>query len=117
MTLEWIRFAIVALLLLAGLFTMVVALLGLFRFDFALNRIHAAAMADTLSLLLFIAGAIVAVGFHAVAWKLALVVALQWCTSPLSSHMLAKFEFTADENLAQHVDISDAEYREEVDER
>ena len=107
---EWIRFCLVAVLLLAGLFTLVVALIGLFRFDFALNRIHAAAMADTLALLLFLAGAIVAVGFHAVAWKLALVVALQWCTSPLASHMLAKFEFLADENLAQHVDISDAEF-------
>lgn len=116
MTGEWIRFGVVALLLLSGLFTMIVALIGLFRFDFALNRIHAAAMADTLSMLLFLTGAVVAVGFHAVAWKLALVVALQWCTSPLSSHMLAKFEFTADDNLSNHVDISDAEFREEASE-
>ena len=110
---QWIRFGLVAALLLSGLFTLVVALLGLFRFHFALNRIHAAAMADTLSLLLFIAAVAVAVGFHAVAWKLALVVALQWCTSPLSSHMLSKFEYMADDNLSAHVDISDAALREE----
>ena len=110
---QWIRFGLVAALLLSGLFTLVVALLGLFRFPFALNRIHAAAMADTLSLLLFIAAVAVAVGFHAVAWKLALVVALQWCTSPLSSHMLSRFEYTADDNLSAHVDISDAALREE----
>ena len=55
----------------------------------------------------------VAVGFHAVAWKLALVVALQWCTSPLSSHMLSRFEYMADDNLSAHVDISDAALREE----
>ena len=110
---QWIRFGLVAALLLSGLFTLVVALLGLFRFQFALNRIHAAAMADTLSLLLFIAAVAVAVGFHAVAWKLALVVALQWCTSPLSSHMLSRFEYMADDNLSAHVDISDAALREE----
>ncbi len=110
---QWIRFGLVAALLLLGLFTLVVALLGLFRFHFALNRIHAAAMADTLSLLLFIAAVAVAVGFHAVAWKLALVVALQWCTSPLSSHMLSRFEYMADDNLSAHVDISDAALREE----
>ena len=108
----WIRFGLVAALLLSGLFTLIVALLGLFRFNFALNRIHAAAMADTLSLLLFIAGVAVAVGSHAVAWKLALVVALQWCTSPLSSHMLSKFEYMTDGDLAAHVDITDAVYRE-----
>lgn len=110
---QWIRFGLVAALLLSGLFTLVVALLGLFRFRFALNRIHAAAMADTLSLLLFIAGVAVAVGFHAVAWKLALVVALQWCTSPLSSHVLSRFEYMVDDNLGAHVDISDAALREE----
>lgn len=109
---QWIRFGLVAALLLSGLFTLVVALLGLFRFHFALNRIHAAAMADTLSLLLFIAAVAVAVGFHAVTWKLALVVALQWCTSPLSSHMLSRFEYMADDNLGTHVDISDAHFRE-----
>ena len=109
---QWLRFGLVAALLLSGLFTLIVALLGLFRFHFALNRIHAAAMADTLSLLLFIAGAAVAVGFHAVAWKLALVVALQWCTSPLSSHMLSRFEYMADDNLSAHVDVSDAAFRE-----
>ena len=67
---EWIRFGLCAVFMLAGLFIMVVSIIGLYRFDFALNRIHAAALGDTLSLLLFTVGLLIAVGFHAVAWKL-----------------------------------------------
>ena len=110
---DWIRFGLCAVFMLAGLFIMVVSIIGLYRFDFALNRIHAAALADTLSLLLFTVGILIAVGLHAVAWKLALVMVVQWLTSPLSSHMLSMFEYRADFNLADHVDLSDAEYRTE----
>ena len=73
---EWIRFGLCAAFLLAGLFIMVVSIIGLYRFDFALQRIHAAALGDTLSLLLFTIGILIAVGFHAVAWKLVLVLVL-----------------------------------------
>ena len=62
---EWIRFGLCAAFLLAGLFIMVVSIIGLYRFDFALQRIHAAALGDTLSLLLFTIGILIAVGFHA----------------------------------------------------
>ena len=51
MTIEWIRFFAVAVLTILGLVTLCIAILGTFRFQFALNRIHAAAMADTLALL------------------------------------------------------------------
>ena len=44
---EWIRFGLCAAFMLAGLFIMVVSIIGLFRFDFALQRIHAAALGDT----------------------------------------------------------------------
>ena len=45
---EWIRFGLCAAFMLAGLFIMVVSIIGLFRFDFALQRIHAAAHDNTL---------------------------------------------------------------------
>ena len=113
---EWLRFGLCAAFMLAGLFIMVVSIIGLFRFDFALQRIHAAALGDTLSLLLFTVGILIAVGFHAVMWKLILVLVLQWLTSPLSSHMLSMFEYRADENLGEHLDLSDAEYHTEESE-
>lgn len=113
---QWIRFGVVCVFFLGGIFTMFISILGLYRFDFALNRIHSAAMSDTLSLLLFMVGIMVAVGFDAVVWKLILVLLLQWCTSPISSHMLAKFEYMVDETLTDHVEVLDAQYYQEVDE-
>lgn len=115
MFLEWLRFILVALCMLGGMFTMIVAILGLYRFDFALNRIHSAAMGDTLSLFLFVLGLVIAVGWNVVALKLVLVLVLQWLTSPLSSHMLAQFEYHADEHLAEHIDLSEAQFRQESD--
>ena len=115
MFLEWLRFILVALCMLGGMFTMIVAILGLYRFDFALNRIHSAAMGDTLSLFLFVLGLVIAVGRNVVALKLVLVLLLQWLTSPLASHMLAQFEYHADEHLAEHIDLSQAQFRQESD--
>jgi len=115
MFLEWLRFILVALCMLGGMFTMIVAILGLYRFDFALNRIHSAAMGDTLSLFLFVLGLVIAVGWNVVALKLVLVLLLQWLTSPLASHMLAQFEYHADEHLAEHIDLSQAQFRQESD--
>ena len=115
MFLEWLRFILVALCMLGGMFTMIVSILGLYRFDFALNRIHSAAMGDTLSLFLFVLGLVIAVGWNVVALKLVLVLLLQWLTSPLASHMLAQFEYHADEHLAEHIDLSEAQFRQESD--
>ena len=85
---EWIRFGLCAFCVLGGLFAVFTAILGLFRFDFALNRLHASAVADTLGLGL-----------------IALVVVLQWCTSPLSGHMLAQLEYRTDAALPAHLEL------------
>ena len=68
--------------------------------------ISGAAIADTLALGLVLLGVMVAVGFRAVLWKLVLVLVIQWCTSPLSSHMLAQFEYRAgQEDLARYLEL------------
>ena len=102
---EWIRFGLAALCVLAGCFALLTAMVGLFRFDFTLNRLHAASIADTLGLSLLV----LAVGLRPVLWKLLLVVILQWCTSPLSGHMLAQFEYRVNQNLEQHLELPDGE--------
>ena len=94
---EWICFGLAALCVLAGCFALLTAIVGLFRFDFSLNRLHAASIADTLGLSLL--------GLRPVLWKLLLMVILQWCTSPLSGHMLAQFEYRVNQNLEQHLEL------------
>ncbi len=87
------------------LFALLTALLGLFRFDYALNRLHAAAIADTLALGLVLLGVMVAVGFRACC-EAVLVLVIQWYTSPLSSHMLAQFEYgPGSEDLARYLEL------------
>ncbi|MGN1095826.1 MAG: cation:proton antiporter [Eubacteriales bacterium] len=102
---EWIKFGIVAAFFAAGILTLFVSIFGTYRFDFALTRIHSAAMNDTLVLLLFIIACAVTSGFSAMLPKFVLIILIQWCTSPISSHMLAKFEYTTDEHLSEHCDI------------
>ena len=109
MTGEWIRFGLTALCVLAGCFALLPAMVGLFRFDFTLNRLHAASIADTLGLSLLVLAVMLAVGLRPVLWKLLLVVILQWCTSPLSGHMLAQFEYRVNQNLEQHLELPDGE--------
>ena len=109
MTGEWIRFGLTALCVLAGCFALLTAMVGLFRFDLTLNRLHAASIADTLGLSLLVLAVMLAVGLRPVLWKLLLVVILQWCTSPLSGHMLAQFEYRVNQNLEQHLELPDGE--------
>ena len=48
--LEWIRFLAGAALLVCGLGIFTVELIGVYRFKYVLNRMHAAAMGDTLGI-------------------------------------------------------------------
>ena len=67
--------------------------------------------ARTLGSVLFALGAavITLAGCGKVLWKLLLMVILQWCTSPLSGHMLAQFEYRVNQNLEQHLELPDGE--------
>ena len=88
--LEWIRFGIVAFCFLAGTVFLCISLAGTFRFGYSLSRIHASAMCDTLVLMFFITGCIVASGINIASFKFFLVLAIQWCSSPLVAHIFVK---------------------------
>ena len=70
----WIRFVLSVVCLLIGLFFMLVAVFGVNRFHKALNRMHAAALGDTLGILFVILGLILMRGFSMDSLKLFLVV-------------------------------------------
>ena len=67
---EWVRFCFAALLLLSGLVMEIIAVFGVYKFKFVLNRMHSAAIGDTLALLLVLAGLFVMKGFCLFSWKL-----------------------------------------------
>lgn len=105
MILDWIRFGIIAIFFISALILLYISILGTYRFRFALNRIHCAAMNDTIVLILFFIGGVIAAGFDIMSAKFALIVFIQWCTCPLTSHMLTKAEYMTDEHLAEHCEL------------
>ena len=102
MTLEWIRFGLSAALLSIGVLSMFISILGTYRFHFALNRIHSAALSDTFAMFFILLGLAIASGWTFATLKILLILAFMWFTSPLSSHMLTSLELHTDEHLKEH---------------
>ncbi len=98
---EWIRFIIAAAFLITGLVFEVLAVFGVNRFKKALNRIHAAAMGDTLGILFIFLGLIVMRGFSMDSLKLFLVILFFWLASPVSGHMIGRLEVMTDQHLGE----------------
>ena len=101
MTLQWIRFALSAACLVTGLVFMMLAVFGVNRFHRALNRMHAAAMGDTLGILFVFAGLILIRGFSMDSFKLLLVILFFWTAGPVSGHMISRLEAMTDEDLGE----------------
>ena len=101
MTWQWIRFALSAACLVTGLVFMMLAVFGVNRFHRALNRMHAAAMGDTLGILFVFAGLILIRGFSMASFKLLLVIHFFWTAGPVSGHMISRLEAMTDEDLGE----------------
>ncbi len=104
--LEWLRFIIGATLIVLGLLTFIAEIYGVFRFRYVLNRMHAAAMGDTLGIAAAIIGLIVMNGLNFTSIKLFLVVVFLWCASPVSSHLIAQLEATTNPEAGEYEDKS-----------
>lgn len=101
MTLEWIRLIVSGGCLILGLVFMILAVFGVNRFRRALNRMHAAAMGDTLGILFVFLGLILMRGFSMDSLKLMLVILFFWIASPVSGHMISRLEVMTDEHLGE----------------
>ncbi|MCC8102629.1 MAG: monovalent cation/H(+) antiporter subunit G [Clostridiales bacterium] len=99
---EWLQFLVGAVLLLLGLGIFTVEMIGVFRFHYVLNRMHAAAMGDTLGIGFCLVGLIVMNGLNLTSLKLFFVVAFLWFSSPTSSHLIARLEVTTDTEKEKH---------------
>ena len=106
---EQLRFILAAVLTCAGLFVLVTAVLGLFRFRYSLNRIHASSLADTLGILLMLTGLMLAFGADTAVLKLLAVIAFLWLTSPVSSHLIGRLEVTVNDDLDRYMKVDDPE--------
>ncbi|MBR6668544.1 MAG: monovalent cation/H(+) antiporter subunit G [Clostridia bacterium] len=93
----------------AGLCCLVSGVVGVFRFKYALNRLHAAAILDTVGILLMLLGVIVATGFTFTSAKILVVIAFLWLTSPVSGHLIGRMEITINDDLDNAMTVIDRE--------
>ena len=107
---EWVRLLVSAVLLFSGLLIFVAAAVGVNKFKRALNRMHAAALGDTLGILFMTLGLVVWKGISFASLKLLLVVLFFWLASPVAGHMISRLEVMTDEDLGE----IEVEHREDI---
>jgi len=100
---EPIRLILGAAFLLSGLLVFLLSLIGVYKFDFVLNRMHCASLADTLGLFLILIGLGILAGRMNILPKLLLVLLFQWIGSPIAAHMVSRLETRTDPDLSEHL--------------
>ena len=104
-----IRLAACIIFTVLGLCCLVTGVVGVFRFKYALNRIHAAALLDTVGILLMLLGVICATGFTMTSGKILVVIAFLWMTSPVAGHLIGRMEITINDDLDKAMAVIDRE--------
>ncbi len=112
MVLQWIRLIAGGVLLLAGLATFIIEMIGAFRFQYILNKMHAAAIGDTLGIGFALTGLIIMSGFNFTSLKLFLVIVFLWFSSPVSSHLIARLEVSTNEDKEAHYRVKNLDVPE-----
>ena len=102
---EWIRFILGSIFILIGMVIFFTELFGVFHFKYVLNRMHAAAMGDTLGISACLIGLMIFSGLNFTTLKLFLIIVFLWFSSPVSSHVLSRLEASTNDTLSQYCEI------------
>ena len=105
--LEWLQFIIGIAFLLTGMFVFGIQVFGVYKFRYVLNRMHAAAMGDTLGIGISLVGLIILSGWNFASLKMALIIVFLWNASPVSSHLIARLEATTNPNLERFCEVEE----------
>lgn len=106
---EVLRFILGIAFIIMGLLVFVIQLIGVYKFKYVLNRMHAAGMGDTMGLSLCLIGAMFLFGWSFTSLKIALIAAFLWLASPVSSHLIASLEVTTNEHLEDYCRVEKEE--------
>ena len=87
-----VRTVFALVLLSLGVLVVVIAAVGLFRFQRTLDLLQASALADTLGLFLVTAGLVVLCGLTIHTANLVLAAVILWVVNPVSAHLIARME-------------------------
>ena len=94
-----LRLAIGTILIFIGLLIIVLAIIGIYRLNYVLNRMHVAATCDTLGMLFILVGLVFIEGITFTTLKLVCIVVFFWLSSPICSHLIAKIESQTNKNI------------------
>ena len=100
---EHIRLLTGAVFLLGGLVLFALELYGIYHMKYVLNRMHAAAIGDTLGISFCLIGLMIFSGWNWTTLKMALVVLFLWWSSPVSSHLISRLEVETNPELSKHL--------------
>ena len=94
-----LRLGLGAGLIFFGLLIIVLAIIGIFRLNYVLNRMHVAATCDTLGMLFILVGLVLLEGISFTTLKLILIVVFFWISGPICSHLIAKIESRTNKDI------------------
>lgn len=104
---ETIRLGLAAVLIVCGVIAGAISILGVFRFRFVMNRMHCAAILDTIAMAGILGGLMMAKMNMAYTPKLLAALVVLWVGSPIASHLVAKMEIATDETAAEHIKLEE----------
>lgn len=102
---EWIRFIMGSVFVIIGMVIFFTELFGVFHFKYVLNRMHAAAMGDTLGISSCLIGLMIFSGLNFTTLKMFLIIVFLWFASPVSSHVLSRLEVATNGKLSAYCEI------------
>lgn len=106
---EKIRLILAAVLMLSGIIAGAVSILGVFRFRFVMNRMHCAAILDTLAMAGILGGLMVLTADMAYVPKLLAALLVLWVSSPAASHLVGRMELDTDDTAKTHMESMEEE--------
>lgn len=107
---ELVRMILAVIFITTGVVMEIIAVFGLFKLDYVLPRMHAAAIGDTGALGCVMVGLMIASGFNLFTLKLLLIWAFLWMGSAVTSHVLSRMIVTAEkEEMEEHTEVIDVE--------
>ena len=92
------------ILLVIGSINILIGVIGSFKFKFVLNRMHSAAIIDSLGFLFACAGLMCLSVDYTYILKLLLLLVFWWISSPITSHMVARLELEVDKDASKHME-------------
>lgn len=102
---EALRFWLCAASIGFGILCIIFSIFGVYKFDFVMNRMHCAAIIDTLGMAGIVIGLIIAGPDLSYVHKLFAVLLILWVGSPIASHLVGRLEISTDGEIAQHMEM------------